>query len=73
MIDWKEFKKLIGNKKRKYIRGAKGKYHFVSYNDELKEVTLMNTKATRTLSIYSLEHFIKDFNYVGMSNEKPLF
>jgi len=75
MIDFKKFEKLIGNGKRKYVRrrGSVGKYHFISYNKELKEVVVMNTKAKRTLTIIQLKHFINDFDFVKMTNEKPLF
>ena len=73
MINWKEFKKLIGNKKKKYVKRAKELYHFVSYNKESKEITIMNTKAKRTLINMPLKHFIEDFTFIKMTNEKPLF
>lgn len=73
MIDWNEFRKLIGNKKRKYLQRRKERFHFVSYNEETQQITVMNTKATRTLRVMPLKYFIEDFTFIEMTNEKPLF
>lgn len=76
-INWREFKGLIGNGKRKYIERENQKYLFVSYNSELKEITIMKTedleKEKRVLRVMPLRYFIKDFSLIGQTNEKPLF
>ena len=78
MINWKTFKELIGNGKRKYISRAgvnqREKFHFVSYNKETKDVTLMNIRNIRTLTVLPLNYFIEDFRLDRIAeDEKPLF
>jgi len=73
MINWNKFKILIGNGKRKYLKRGKQKYHFISWNEEIKEITIMNVKAKRTLICMPLWAFIQDFEFIGMTSERPLF
>ena len=73
MIDWDKFSKLIGNKKRKYVRRGSGKYVFISFNKETDEVTVKSTRAVRTLRVMPRAAFVEDFSFVKMTNEKPIF
>ena len=77
MINWQKFKGLIGNGRKKYIERENKKYLFVSYNSELKEITIIKNKdlekEKRVLMIMPLKHFIEDFKFIGQTNEKPLF
>jgi len=72
-INWNEFEKLIGNRKRKYVLRNGQKYLFISYNDETKEVTVKHTLSDRKLIVMPLKHFIEDFSFQKMTNELPIF
>ena len=73
MIDWTKFKSLLGNKHRKYVKKGSLHYHFVSYDRDNEEVTIMNTRSKYRLNTLPLQYFIDDFEFVKMTDEQPLF
>jgi len=73
MIEWKWFKSIIGTGGRKYVRRGNQTYLFVSYNDELKEITLKHQRSKRTLIVMPLENFVKYFMFSHMTKEQFLF
>lgn len=73
MINWKEFELLIGNGKRKWLKRGKEEYHLVSYNKELKEISVMNKRSERTILSMPLKYFLEDFTLIRVGPEKPLF
>jgi len=77
MINWTEFKRLLGNGRTKLVscnvRGHQRQMEFVSYNDETKQVTLVKDKNSRTLHVLELFDFQCDYDFIEELNEKPLF
>ncbi len=72
-ISWKSFKRLIGNRKTKVVKRNGQRWEFVSYNKKTDEVTIIKNKSSRKLHILPREHFISDFTFIGMKDERPLF